>query len=155
MYHMQGPAINHQAGTPTEGLYPGTGIHTPQVDVMESSSEVIYVIEIPGVDYSAVNVEIRDNTLYVEGQENIGIGTDDFNYLYRERQPGIKYSRLLTIPQDVDSEQASASARNGILTVRFPKKATGRRINVNQKHQQQQYQQHQLSHPHPQQEQGH
>ena len=146
MYNIQSPAANRQAGGPIDGYFPGTGIHTPQVDVMESSSEVIYVIEIPGVDYSAVNVEVQDNKLYVEGQENTGtgtgIGTDDINYLYRERQPGIKYSRLLSIPLDVDSEEASANVRNGILTVRFPKKATGRRINVNQQQQHQQQQQH-------------
>jgi len=143
---VQGMSSGLQMGTSFEGMQ-----FFPKVDVVETQNEVIYIFDVPGVEQNAVNVEIAENSLYVNGQINLGLGIDGLNYLYRERPNYQRYSRNLTIPKDVDSEQAAADVKNGLLMVRFPKKLTGRRLPVNeqqqqhqpplQQHQQQQHQQ--------------
>ncbi|PKM79148.1 MAG: hypothetical protein CVU88_07285 [Firmicutes bacterium HGW-Firmicutes-13] len=134
MYHMQVLSPGTQVNPPLEEMNQGVGagVQTPPVDIMETTSEIIYIFEIPGADQNAVNVEIRQSSLFVEGQTELGIENEGVKFLYRERRSGIRYSRLLSVPQEVDQEQAAASIRNGLLMVRFPKRTTGRRLNVNQ-----------------------
>ena len=117
-------------GFQSSSPFKGTEIF-PKVDVAETMEEVIYILEIPGVEQNTVNVEISNGTLQVNGQIETGLETSELNYLYQERPVNQKYSRLLFIPPQVDSEKAQANIKNGILMVRFPKKMTGRRLQVN------------------------
>ena len=117
---------NFQGGGPVEVTE-----FLPRVDVAETAEEVIYIIEIPGAEQNTINVEISNGTLHVEGQIEIGMEASQLNYLYQERPAYQKYSRLLFIPSQVDGEKAQANIKNGILMIRFPKKTTGRRLQVN------------------------
>lgn len=109
-----------------------TGVQSIHLDIIETRSEIIYVFELPGADINQVNVEIRDNTLYIEGSVELDLGTEEYSYLYRERISGKRFGRLAALPGEVDLEKAAAQAKNGLLLVRFPKKETGRKLNVHQ-----------------------
>ena len=104
----------------------------PKVDVVESLDEVIYIFEMPGVEEKSVNVEVKDNMLFVGGDIVVGVENEVFNILYTERENVKTYSRFLTLPLDVDTEHAGANVKNGLLTIRFPKKKIGRRLPINQ-----------------------
>ncbi|RQD78728.1 MAG: Hsp20/alpha crystallin family protein [Candidatus Syntrophonatronum acetioxidans] len=135
MYQMQGFSPLHHA----PDIMPGAGIQAPQVDILDTGNEVLYIFEVPGVDSGKINVEVRDNTLFMEGPANLELGTDGLNYLYRERSPATKYSRIISIPQEVNSEEASANVKNGLLIVRFPRKSNSRKVSVNQQPQETTY----------------
>lgn len=137
MYQMQGFSPVHQS----PGILPGVDIQAPQVDVLDTGNEILYIFEVPGVDSGRLNVEVRDSNLFIEGQADMEVKTDGLNYLYRERNPAVKYSRLISIPQDVNSDQASANVKNGLLIVRFPRISNSRKLNVNQQPQAQYIQQ--------------
>ncbi len=112
---------------------PAENFHlVPKVDVLESSDEVIYIFEMPGIEEKSVNVEVKDNMLFVGGDIIVGVENEALNILYQERENIRSYSRFLSLPPDADSEQAAANVRNGLLTIRFPKKKIGRRLPINQ-----------------------
>lgn len=118
------------AGNPVENLH-----LVPKVDVLESSNEVVYIFEMPGVEEKSVHVEVKDNMLYVGGDIILGLEKEALNIIYQERENIRRYSRLVSLPLEADSEQAAADVKNGMLTIRFPKKI-GRRLPVNQHEQQ-------------------
>lgn len=132
MYHMQVYSPGSQFMGQYEGTVPGMESQLPPIDVIETKGEVIYIIDVPGSDPNMINVEIKNDTLMVEGKIDFGLGTEDINYLYRERYRNHGYKRIMYIPQEVEKEQVQANVRNGILTVKFPKLSESRRINVNQ-----------------------
>jgi HSP20 family molecular chaperone IbpA len=128
----------------------GEGI-LPRVDIVETPGEIICIFEVPGVEPETLNLEIEGDTLYLQGPIDMRLmETEQLKYVYRERPD--KYSRILTLPREVDTEQAVADAKNGLVLVRFPKKVTGKRLEVNQQQQQLQPLQEQLQ---PQQQQQH
>jgi len=92
----------------------------------------------PGVEEKSVNVEVKDSMLFVNGDISLGVEHEALSILYQERENVKRYSRFLSLPLEADSDQAAASVRNGLLTIRFPRKKVGRRLPVNQ---QQQFQQ--------------
>ncbi len=132
MYHIQVYPPGSQLMGQHEGTVPGMASQTPPIDVIETKGEVIYIIDVPGSDSNMINVEINNDTLMVEGKIDFGLGTEDINYLYRERYKNYGYKRIMSIPPEVGKEQVQANVRNGILTVKFPKLNESRRINVNQ-----------------------
>src|SRR5437867_3084821 len=76
----------------------------PLVDVMEEGDEIIVVIEIPGVEKKDVKLEATDRVL------KIAVDSEKRKY-YKE----------LDLPHMVDPRKSSASYKNGVLEVRFPK----------------------------------
>ncbi len=135
MYHMQFNSPGSQLMGQYEGMVPGMEGQIPPLDVVETKGEVIYIIDVPGSDSNLINVEIKNDTLMVEGKIDFGLGApEDIHYLYRERYRNYGYKRVMLIPPEVQKEQVQANVRNGILTVRFPKTHESRRINVNQHH---------------------
>lgn len=120
----------------------GGGIQ-PRVDIVETQGEIICIFEVPGVEHDAINVEIEGDTLHLEGPVDMGLmETGQLKYVNRERPD--KYSRILVLPRGIDTERAVADAKNGLVLVRFPKKITGKRLEVNQQQQQLQPRQQQL-----------
>jgi HSP20 family molecular chaperone IbpA len=115
----------------------------PRVDIVETQSEIICIFEVPGAEPDTIKLEIEGGTLHLEGPVDMGLmETVQMKYVYRERPD--KYSRILVLPREIDSERAVADAKNGLVLVRFPKKKTGKRLEVNQQQQQLQPRQQQL-----------
>ncbi|MDN5347960.1 MAG: hypothetical protein PWP65_1524 [Clostridia bacterium] len=104
------------------------GNFIPRTDVLANSEEILYVIEVPGVPPGEVGVEVRHQVLYVHGPLP-DFTSQGYHYLYQERPRG-SFSRSLSLPPEADGDRAAASFRNGLLEVRFPRKESGRRLNV-------------------------
>lgn len=92
------------------------------VDIHENVEEVVLHIELPGVPAAEVQVRVEDNVLTVEGEKKFTGDRERDSYLRIERYYG-KFSRSFTMPHYVDSGKILAEARDGILTLRLPKKA--------------------------------
>lgn len=108
----------------------------PPADVYETQDLVKVIAEIPGIiDKSKIEAIIDNNVLYVRGcrleGKREGDGTE---YYFRERYSG-KFSRAISLPAEVDEDNARAFYRNGILTVEVPKSADNiqksRKIEIN------------------------
>lgn len=106
----------------------------PRVDILESVDEVVYIFEMPGIEEKSVHAEVKDGMLYVGGDIVPGQERETHNIVYQERENVGRYNRYVTLPLEANSGQATAEVKNGMLTIRFPKKI-GRRLPVSRQQQ--------------------
>jgi len=78
------------------------------------------VAEIPGVDPTKIELSISGNLLILRGVKEIG-ELPEAQLQVRERRFGT-FLRQVMVPGDVDFDAAQADAKNGVLTVRMPKR---------------------------------
>ncbi len=92
----------------------------PRVDVIESGAEVTARFEIPGFEQADIEVTVEDNVLTVKGARSYDLA-EDATYRHRELADG-RFSRSVTLPDNVDSDQVAARIANGILEVAVQKR---------------------------------
>ena len=88
----------------------------PNVDVLESAEAFRLVVDLPGVDASALAVDLDKNVLRIGGHAGA------------PGQPGqtVLFERTFTVPADLDADGMTAVLDRGILTVDLPKAAHAR-----------------------------
>jgi HSP20 family protein len=96
---------------------------SPAVDVYESNDEMIVVVEVPGVNPSAIELAVTGNVLSLRGSKEPVAQPDSVPHL-RERRFGA-FHRQLSVP-DVDFDRAHAEANNGVLLIRIPKRSAAK-----------------------------
>ena len=89
-------------------------------EVEETRTEVVVRVEVPGMDKDDCQVTIEGHVLYLRGEKRVERETHDSRYHIRERAYGT-FQRAIPLPRHVNAEQAYASFKNGVLTVRLPK----------------------------------
>ena len=84
------------------------------------SEAIVLKAEVPGMKRDSLEVEAVGNRLSVAGVREIPTPEGEFRYHRRERQAG-EFRRVFRLPYEVDREKATASYRDGVLTVRLEK----------------------------------
>lgn len=92
----------------------------PQLDVSEGDEEYIVSVALPGVKPDDVEITVDRGTLAIRGELRADQEIKDEQYLYRERSFG-KFTRSITLPDQVQADAAEANFENGILRLRLPK----------------------------------
>ena len=100
-----------------EGSY--TGVYPP-LNVFDAGEEVILKAELPGVDPAKLDVEVRDNTVTISGERGSEAPEQKAAFHRRERVDG-QFRRVIRLPARMESGEARAEYKNGVLTVRVPK----------------------------------
>ncbi len=102
----------------------------PPINVFADKEGLVARAEVPGVAPASISVRVERRTLTISG-ERLPESRTDGSFHRRERRFG-KFSRSLQLPEDLDTERASAECRNGLLTVRIPRRpeAQPRQIQV-------------------------
>ena len=108
-----------QAGYSTQRRATG---FVPRVDVYycgEGRPErAIVKVELPGVDVSAVNLEVRGRTLVISGEKPVR-ETEGRTYQQVELASG-PFRRLVELSVDVEADQAEATFEDGVLRIDMP-----------------------------------
>ncbi len=89
-------------------------------ELEETAKEVLVRVELPGMDKEDCQISIEGNVLYLSGEKRFERDTSDSTYHVMERAYGA-FQRAIPLPSNVNVEQAQASFKNGVLTVRLPK----------------------------------
>jgi HSP20 family protein len=93
----------------------------PQVDVCERPTEIVILVEMPGVERSDVRISWKDNVLIVAGQKRQK--TDGgARYMCVERNYG-PFRREIAISIPIDHRNARAELRDGLMRIHLPKVA--------------------------------
>lgn len=104
---------------PLDDDLPGSEGQLP-VDVHQTSSDIIVRAFVAGVRPDELSISISRDMVEIEGsrmeREQV-VGSD---YFTRELFWG-SFSRTIMLPQEVDVEASSASAKDGLLTIILPK----------------------------------
>ncbi|MDD5331013.1 MAG: Hsp20/alpha crystallin family protein [Sulfuricella sp.] len=91
-------------------------------EVEETAKEIMVRVELPGMEKEDCRITIEGNTLYLSGEKRFQRESFDSTYHVMERAYGA-FQRGIPLPHNVDMDQAEASYKNGVLTVRLPKLA--------------------------------
>jgi len=109
----------------------GTGaILRPPVDVFEGADGITLRLDMPGVAKERLSVQAEKDTLTIEGDVQIAM-PEGMEALYAEIHSN-RYRRSFSLSGELDSDKAEASLKDGVLTLRIPKRAElrPRRIEV-------------------------
>lgn len=108
----------------------GVGVF-PAVNISEDADAYHLSAELPGVKTADLNLNVTGNQLTLAGERKISEEAADARYHRREREAG-RFSRAVTLPGEIDSDQVTAKLVDGILTVTVSKaqKAKPRQIAV-------------------------
>lgn len=100
----------------------------PAVDVYEDADAIFVQAELPGLKLEDISVGVENDLLTLSGERKSE--REEGHYL-RERWVGA-FSRSFKLPRTVDVEKIEATLKDGILTVRLPKRENvkARRIEV-------------------------
>jgi HSP20 family protein len=108
----------------TRNVESGLPDHGPSVDLRDEGDEFVLVADLPGYEKSDIEVSVADRTVTVRAEREAGTDEESDRYLRRERRHRAA-SRRVTVPAPVDETDASATYRNGVLTVHLPKREGG------------------------------
>ncbi len=105
----------------------------PAVDIYETDShEVVIKAELPDVKKEDIGVTVENNVLTLTGERKQEQSTKREQFQRIERRFG-GFSRSFTLPTSVDAGQIAASYKDGVLTIRLPRReeAKPKQISVN------------------------
>ncbi|MBI2680392.1 MAG: Hsp20/alpha crystallin family protein [Candidatus Solibacter usitatus] len=94
---------------------------SPAVDVIENENELILKADLPDVDLKDIDVRVENQTLTLKGDRKFEREEKNGGYHRIERNYGT-FMRSFTLPSSVENDKVSADYKNGVLTVKLPKK---------------------------------
>jgi HSP20 family protein len=100
-------------GTPAAGVF-------PLMNVTEDKDNYYVRAELPGLKADDLELSVTGDTLSVSGERKIPAEDEKAQYHRREREAG-RFSRIVSLPAQLDTGKAEASCADGVLTVTLPK----------------------------------
>lgn len=92
----------------------------PAIELKDDKEEIVVKAELPGIDKKNIKIDIEKNNLTIKGETKKEQEVKKEGYSYTERTYGSFY-RTIPLSAAVQKEKASASYKDGILTVVLPK----------------------------------
>jgi HSP20 family protein len=95
----------------------------PPVDIIEGKDAIWLKAELPGVKPEEVHIEIEKNVLTLRGERKSEERVDKDAFYRFERRFGA-FARSFVLPETVDGGAIDAELKDGVLSVKLPKKPT-------------------------------
>lgn len=105
---------------------------TPQVEVFERDGQLVVRAALPGLSKDDVQVELRDNAIILRGERRQEHEEQREGYYRCEVSHGSFY-REIPLPEGVNTDNAAATFRDGVLevTMQAPQReARGRQLQI-------------------------
>jgi HSP20 family protein len=96
------------------------GIPSPAIDIYEEKDEIIAKAELPGMTKDEIEVNLTDGRLTIKGERKKEEEVKEKDYYRSERAYG-SFARTIELPDDVNTEKARATFKNGVLEIHLPK----------------------------------
>lgn len=112
------------------GMTTSVGTYPP-VNVFRKGDDYVAVVELPGIDKTALNIEAKENQIRISGTKSGDYG-DGISLHRRERRFG-SFDRTLAVPEAINPDGIRAEYHDGILAVFIPRaeSAKPRQITIN------------------------
>jgi HSP20 family protein len=95
------------------------------VDVHQTPTHLIIRAMIAGVKPEDLDVSITRDMVTIRGKRERHIEGQSGDFFFQELYWG-SFSRTIVLPQEVEIEEAEASEKHGLLTIKLPKVDKGR-----------------------------
>lgn len=106
------PLEDDRSGSSAEGQLP--------VDVHQTASEIIIRAFVAGVRPDELSISIARDMVEIEGSRMEREQISGPDYFTRELFWG-SFARMIALPEEIDVDEATASAKDGLLTIVLPK----------------------------------
>lgn len=93
----------------------------PPIDIVEDDKNFKIEAEMPGMGEEDIKVIVNKGILTLKGEKKTSKKDEGKNYMMREIGYGY-YARDITLPDNVDIDQAKASFKKGMVWINLPKK---------------------------------
>ena len=100
------------------GTTAGTGAFPP-INVFQQGDNLLAILEVPGVDKSALEIQVKDNAIRVSGKKAFTY-PEGVSLHRRERLSG-SFDRTLTVPMQINADGIKAEYRDGVLALFIPR----------------------------------
>lgn len=90
------------------------------VDLYQTSNEIIIQTMVAGVHPDNLSITITRDTISIKGRREENQSIEKENYFVQELYWG-SFSRTITLPEEVDPEEAEAIEKHGLLIIKLPK----------------------------------
>ncbi len=97
----------------------GAGVF-PQINLTEDADKFYVRAELPGVKNDDIEMQATAKSLSIAGERKIEAENEGVRYHRREREAG-KFSRIVTMPTEIDPDRIEARLQDGVLTIQVPK----------------------------------
>jgi HSP20 family protein len=120
--------VRRELGRLAQGLtggsieQPSAGVF-PAVNVTEDKDNFFVRAELPGIKADDLDISITGKTVTIAGERKASNEGEGVKYHRRERDSG-RFSRVISLPSDIDVSKVEARSTDGILTVVLPKAET-------------------------------
>ena len=95
------------------------------IDVYQTPEEMVIKSTIAGVKSEDLDITIATDMVTIQGARKKDESVSPEDYYYQELYWG-PFSRSVILPQEIDTEGAKASMKEGVLTIRLPKFERGK-----------------------------
>ena len=92
----------------------------PVVDIRETEDALHMQAELPGIAKEDIALEVKDGVLSISGERRYEKDVDEENVHRIERAYG-RFTRIFSLPRNVNADKVEANMKDGVLHVRLPK----------------------------------
>jgi HSP20 family molecular chaperone IbpA len=110
--------VKQETQSRDENLRPGRTF-APNVEIRETNEALWIWADLPGVDQDAVNVNLENNVLRIDGAVSPG-DYADLAPVYTEYNVG-GFERTFRLTTPIDADNIHAKMNNGVLELQLPK----------------------------------
>jgi HSP20 family protein len=98
-------------------------------EVFDNDDRVVVRLEAPGMEKDNFDLQVVDDYLVVRGEKQMERERTEGGYHISECAYG-RFERAIPLPDEVETDEALASYKHGVLRVELPKSLTRRRRNI-------------------------
>ncbi|RMD67469.1 Hsp20/alpha crystallin family protein [Candidatus Pacearchaeota archaeon] len=102
---------------------PSNTLRRAWTDIEENDNEIVLKVELPGMNKDDIKVELEDDAIAIKAIKKQETKKEDKDaYFHSKTYAG--FYRRIALPAEADTENIDAEYKNGVLTLRIPKKKT-------------------------------
>lgn len=95
---------------------------SPASEATQDDDAYRIAIELPGVQPDDIDLTVEEGVVSLRGEKRFERTEEGENCFFTERQYG-SFSRSFRLPADADGESVEAAMKDGVLTIRVPRRA--------------------------------
>lgn len=93
----------------------------PPVNLYDAGDELMITAQVPGLTEKEIQITGNQEVLTISGERVVKV--PEGYSVHRQERGNVRFSRSFTFPCKVDMEKASATVKDGVLTVKLAKAA--------------------------------
>ncbi|RMF81869.1 MAG: Hsp20/alpha crystallin family protein [Planctomycetota bacterium] len=90
----------------------------PALNLWEEGNMLVAEAEVPGMKLEDLDISVAGNQLTIKGERKEEVKDAVF---HRRERTFTSFTRVVTLPTEVDTDKVEATLRNGVLRITMPK----------------------------------